>query len=467
MHSKVRLPNLFVGASLRPESARLAILLMLLLLIFLLLFMSLMAQPAQAQTYNVIYNFTNGRDGGNPYAGLTMDSVGNLYGTTCGSSCSGSGNNPGGVFRLSKKGSSWIFTPLYTFHGVNDGVGPMARVIIGPDGSLYGTTFNGGSAGYGTVFNLKPAAAVPPSTAGGWTETVLYNFQGGSDGAGPEAEVVFDGAGNLYGTTFAGGQYGVGTVFQLTPAGSGWTENVLYTFTDGSDGAEPVDSVIIDRAGNLYGTAVTGGVWGGYYGCGPGWACGTVFELMPSPSGWTMQTLYSFQAGADGGNPIGGLVFGADGYLYGTTSWGGTQGGGTVFVLNHPWLGPYPLSGNTNQYYFPGPWDTLSLDSAGSLYGTTYLDGPQGQGTVFKISVSCGCGGCGWNYTLLHNFTGAADGGSPLGSALVDANGIVYGTTMAGGTHGYGVVFAITQLPAEKVTPVDTSACAKVSESSK
>lgn len=461
MRSKVRFPSVLFGATLRPESAGLAILLMLLLLIFLLLFLALTAQPAQAQTYSVIHNFTGGLDGGSPYAGLAMDAAGNLYGTTCGSACSGTGNNPGSVFKLSNNGFGWVFSPLYTFRGGNDGANPEARVILGPDGSLYGTTINGGSAGYGTVFNLKPTVAVPPSTSGGWAETVLYNFQGGSDGANPESEVVFDSAGNLYGTTYAGGQYGAGTVFQLTPAGSGWTENVLYAFTNGSDGALPLGNLILDRAGNLYGTAVTGGVWGGYYGCGPGWACGTVFELTPSASGWTLQILYSFQAGSDGGNPIGGVVFGADGYLYGTTSWGGTQGGGTIFVLNHPWLGPYPLSGNTNEYYFPGPWDTLALDSAGSLYATTYLDGPQGQGTVFKISVSCGCGGCGWNYTLLHNFSGAADGGSPLGSVIVDANGTVYGTTMGGGTHGYGVVFAITQTQASKIAPAESSLCAK------
>ena len=275
-----------------------------------------LTQPAQAQTYSVIHNFTGGLDGKNPYAGLTMDAAGNLYGTTCGANCLAGGSNGGTVFRLSKKGSGWFFTPLYTFGGGNDGAGPVARVIIGPNGSLYGTTVWGGGSGCGgtgcgTVFNLRPPPSVPPNVFGGWTETVLHRFQGGNDGANPAfGDLVFDQSGNIYGTTQSGGSGGSGTVFELTPSSGGWMENVLFSFGC-CDGVEPQAGVIFDSAGNLYGTALAGGDWG--------W--GTVFELTPSASGWTETTLHNFEGGNDGQYPIGGLTQGAYGII-GTTSIG-------------------------------------------------------------------------------------------------------------------------------------------------
>jgi uncharacterized repeat protein (TIGR03803 family) len=463
MHHKGRFPNVFFGANLRPDSAALAILIVLLFLIFVLLCMTLTAQPAQAQTFQVIHNFTGGIDGAAPFAGLTIDAAGNFYGTTCGSPCLGGVANAGTVFHLSKNGSGWVFTPLYIFRGGIDGAAPDARVIIGPNGSLYGTTNGGGSTGSGTIFNLKPATSVSPNISAGWTETVLYSFSGGNDGANPEAEVVFDQAGNLYGTTLYGGQgegqHGFGVVFQLTPAGSGWTESVLHTFTGGSDGGWPVDSLIFDSAGNLYGTTAYGGTWG-QYGCSFGWSCGTVFKLVQSSSGWTESVVYSLQGGTDGGNPLGGVIFGADGYLYGTTSWGGSSGGGTVFSINHPGLAPYPLSGSTNDY-LPGSWASLTMDSVGNLYGTTYMDGTHHSGSVFQVSVSCGCGGCGWNYRLLHEFTGGSDGGNSLGGVVLDRNGNIFGTTYAGGAYGYGVVFEITSAEGSKTAPAGSSECSK------
>jgi uncharacterized repeat protein (TIGR03803 family) len=285
---------------------------------------------------------------------------------------------------------------------------------------------------------------------------VLYSFTGSIDGANPEAEVVFDQTGNLYGTTYAGGQYGAGTVFQLTPAGSGWTESVLYPFTGGSDGGTPASSLVLDRAGNLYGTTVSGGSWG--YRCDYGWLCGTVFELMPSASGWNETIVYSFQGGSDGGNPTGGVTFGTDGYLYGTTSWGGSGGGGTIFSIDHPWLSPYALSGTGD---FPGPWNTLTLDSTGNLYGSTYADGSHERGTVFKMGVSCGCGSCGWTYTQLYDFTGESDGGYAYGNVIVDANGNIFGTTYAGGVYGYGVVFEITSAASSQAASTASPECSK------
>jgi len=270
MHSKARLPGTIFGGGLRTENAAFLILLTLLFLLLLLLFIFVTAQPAQAQTLTVLHDFTAGADGGNPMAGLTMDSAGNFYGTTCGAPCQSSPNNAGTVFRLSKKGSAWFFTTLYEFRGGGDGAAPEARVVIGPDGALYGTTINGGASGCGTVFNLKPGPPVSPNVVGRWTETVLYSFTCGSDGANPEAEVVFDRAGNLYGTTLYGGQdfgpHGFGVVFELIPSASGWTQTVLHTFTGGSDGGWPFAGLVFDTAGNLYGTTSYGGAYGGLSG---------------------------------------------------------------------------------------------------------------------------------------------------------------------------------------------------------
>ncbi|MGA2905233.1 MAG: choice-of-anchor tandem repeat GloVer-containing protein [Candidatus Korobacteraceae bacterium] len=337
------------------------------------------APCAQAQTYSVLHNFTGGVDGRNPSAGLTMDAAGNLYGTTCGANCIAGASNAGTVFRLTKNGP---FTPLYTFRGGNDGAGPAARVIIGPNGSLYGTTIYGGGSGCGgsgcgTVFNLRPPPTIQPNILGGWTETVIYRFQGGSDGANPGfGDLVFDASGNIYGTTQNGGALGEGTVFELTPSGSGWTENVLYTFGGGSDGAYPEAGVVLGSAGNLYGTTLMGGY--GY---------GTVFELTPSASGWTETILHNFQGGSDGSYPMGGVTQGIYYGTVGTTSQAGTNGGGTVFVLNNQmFLYSFP---NGDPYFYPGPWSSLVYGPIGYT-GTTYSDGAHQYGSVFYMY---GCAG--------------------------------------------------------------------------
>jgi len=454
MHSKARLPGTIFGGGLRTENAGFPILLTPLVLLFLLLFMFVTAQPAQAQTLTVLHNFTAGADGGNSIAGLTMDSAGNFYGTTCGAPCQSSRNNAGTVFRLSKKGSAWFFTTLYEFRGGSDGAAPEARVIIGPDGALYGTTINGGASGCGTVFSLKPALHAPPNATGRWTESVLYSFTCGSDGANPEAEVVFDRPGNLYGTTLYGG-HDFGVVFELTPSASGWRETVLHTFTGGDDGGRPAASLVFDSVGNLYGTTSYGGA---YSGCQDGSTCGTVFELSPSPSGWNETVLHNFTGEQDGGNPLGGVTFGRDGYLYGTTSWGGANGG-TVFSINDPRVGSYYFYGNGD--YFPGPW--ASLTSGGSysdaeFFGTTYTDGLTGYGSVFDIAVAYACGWT-WYTAWERDFTGGSDGAYPLGSVILDANGNVFGTTYQGGAYGYGVVFEITPGSESKSLPQGPSNC--------
>src|SRR5271165_7047006 len=198
-------------------------------------------EAAQAQTYTVIHNFAEGLDGDEPAAGLTLDGAGNLYGTTFeGDFLTGT------VFKLSHKGGGWVLSPLFLFTaGGSGGAIPYARVIFGPDGSLYGTTGYGGNPqncgdGCGTVFNLKPKPNPPTTPLSQWLEKAIYPFGGGSDGANPYgADLIFDQSGNLYGTTTYGGAYGSGAIYELTPSGSGWTESLLYSFTGGTDGANP------------------------------------------------------------------------------------------------------------------------------------------------------------------------------------------------------------------------------------
>ncbi|MFI5115931.1 MAG: choice-of-anchor tandem repeat GloVer-containing protein, partial [Terriglobales bacterium] len=260
----------------------------------------------------VLYTFQGGTgDGAFPQAGLIFDTAGNLYGTTSLGGAYGFGT----VFELTPTaGGTWTEKVLYSFkNDGTDGSNPKAGVIFDAAGNLYGTTSLGGAgvcqgAGCGTVFELTPAAG------GTWTEKVLHSFGGATDGVIPEAGLIFDAAGNLYGTTGYGGPYNWGTVFELTPAAGGtWTENVLYSFQGGADGAGPAAGLVFDAAGNLYGTTEVGGA-----GVCQGNGCGTVFELTPAAGGtWTENVLYRFQSGADGANPYDALIFDAAGNLYG------------------------------------------------------------------------------------------------------------------------------------------------------
>ena len=216
----------------------------------------------QAQTYNVLYNFTNGSDGATPIAGVTLDRSGNLYGTTL----AGGDRGFGTAYRLMHSGTSWIFSVLYTFQGFTqfsqDGGNPYARVTIGPDGALYGTTHSGGDGqgcrelhGCGTIFKLQPKSG---GIFDPWQETVLYQF-GTYDGSDPlYGDVVFDREGNLFGATRNGGAYVLGAIYELTPNNGGWTESVVHSF-DGADGSTPLSGPTLDPAGNLYGTTSAGG----------------------------------------------------------------------------------------------------------------------------------------------------------------------------------------------------------------
>ena len=440
MHIKGRFHNTIFGPSWSPLNAALALMLALLFFILLLVLMNLTAQRAEGQTFKVIHNFTGGTDGFDPMTGLTLDKTGNLCGTTAGW---GSGGNDcthgtvcGTVFNLSPSG---FLNTIHVFRQVNDGAAPQARVVFGPDGSLYGTTSYGGgcssNGGCGVVFKLTPPARVLPTALTDWTTTVLYRFSG-ADGADPQGELVFDRDGSIYGTTRWGGPSNDGVVYKLAYSGGAWTESVLYTFTGGSDGGMPVNGVVLDEAGNLYGTTYEGG---------SGW-WGVVFRLSPSGSGWQESVLHTFLGGDDGGRARG-LVFDTSGNLYGTTDGVYPNADGTVFMLSpsgSEWT--YSVIYNFTEGYIPGPRG-LTLDPTGNLYGITGMGGSYGYGNVFKLTS----GGRGWTYTDLHDFTGGLDGGAPLGNVMLDSSGNIYGTATEGGDPqwckgygGCGVVFEIT-----------------------
>ena len=330
-------------------------------------------------TTTVLHNFRGAPDGANPYAGLIMDGAGNLYGTTFagGNSSTNCTGGCGAVFEMSPNGSGgWTTTVIHNFTGVN-GEWPYAGLILDGSGNLYGTAYAGGSHGFGVVFEVSP------NGGGGWTTTILHNFGIGSDGQNPRAGLVFDAAGNLYGTTTGGGGLHSGVVFAMTPNGSGgWTEAVIHNFGDAEDGYIPQEgTLILDGSGNLYGTCSEGGRH----------MAGTAFEMSPNGSGgWTEAVIHNFGSGTDGTDPFAGMVFDGSGNLYGTTAGGGGADDGVVFMMT-----------------------------------------PNGSG--------------GWTESVLHNFGQGLDGSTPAGASLVlDSSGNLYGTASAGGSHDEGVVFEVT-----------------------
>jgi hypothetical protein len=410
---------------------------------------------AQAQTLTPLHSFTGGRDGANPMAGLSTDAHGNLYGTTA-MGAAGYGT----VFKLGHAGSGWVFTPLYAFAGGADGEYPVARVVFGPNQTLYGTTRNGGGGGCtgggcGTVFNLQPPPTACVTAVCPWRETIVLHFITGNGGAYPLSEVTFDNSGNIFGTT----EYGdplqdgegscypdCGVVYELTPSNGGWTESTPYGFKDGSFGqlgAYPVGGVTFDSAGNLYGTAA-----GGYYGYG------LIYTLTPPGDPyWTEQDLYDF-SGSEAG-PVTKLILDPSGTFYGASEGlnpGYGSAPGAVFSFAPNGEGGWTF---TNLHTFStiggGPAGQLLRDSAGNLYGTTIAGGNQygncpsdGCGMIFELSPSNG----GWVYTVLYDFTGGSDGAAPYSNLVMDANGNLYGTASARGNSncagGCGVVFEFT-----------------------
>jgi uncharacterized repeat protein (TIGR03803 family) len=379
-----------------------------------------------ASTYKILHAFRKSSGGQGPVGNLVSDAAGNLYGTTYGGgllcSC-------GVVFKLAHNSDgSWTEHVLHRFTGGADGNSPTSELILDAAGNLYGTTNYGGLFGRGVVFKLAP------NPGGTWTEQVLYSFMGGTDGSIGSAGMIFDAAGNLYGTNYYGGSSSCdcGVIFKLAPNPDGtWTEHVLYRFAGGmTDGANPRAGVILDAAGNLYGTTEFGGL--GWSGGSGGW--GTVFELMPNPDGtWTEHVLYRFTGGIDGATPFaGGVISDAAGNLYGTTRGGGSGGSGAVFELT-------PSSGGWNEsvlHSFTGGADGsgaagwLVLDAAGNLYGTA-VGGGVGYGVVFELTRRASGG---WRERVLHAFLGY--GASPIAGLIRGASGNLYGTAPGGTSHG-------------------------------
>jgi uncharacterized repeat protein (TIGR03803 family) len=390
-------------------------------LVFALGIVLVLATPsAHAQTLTTLYTFTGGADGGTPYAGLVLDSEGNLYGSTNvgGSGLFGCIDGCGTVFKLDTAGQE---TVLHSFgQTVTDGESPHGSLFRDPAGSLYGSTAFGGSYDSGTLFRV--------GTNG---KEAVFSFSGGTNGGFPDAGLVPDAAGNVYGTTTSRGSecppHGCGTVFKVNSSGK---ETVLYSFAGGTDGSEPNSTLVRDSAGNLFGTTIQGGASG----------FGTVFEVN---SAGKETVLYSFAGEPDGSTPYAGLVMDSAGNLYGTTAEGGSYNSGTVFKLD-------PTGQETVLYNFCSqdcadgalPYAGLIRDSAGNLYGTTLAGGGSSfEGTVFKLAPS-------GQETVLYSFSGYSDGGVPYGGLVMDSAGDLYGTTSQGGIYiagspGYGTVFKI------------------------
>lgn len=368
---------------------------------------------AQAQTFTVLYTFTNTANGEQPDASLTQDAAGNLYGTT---QYGGTKGGFGTVFTLNTAGKE---KALLSFAGTPDAEDPYAGVIRDNTGNFYGTTLYGGTqGGFGTVFELH--------SKGG--KTILHSFAGTPDGEDPRSVLVRDGAGNLYGTTQYGGTNGgFGTIFKLDPAGK---LTLLHSFAGTPDGEDPYAGLLRDKLGNLYGTTQYGGTGGGF---------GTVFKL---DAAGKLTLVHSFSGTPDGENPLAGLLRDGAGNLYGTTKYGGTGGGyGTVFKLSAKGklILLYSFTGTPDG---ENPYARLIRDASGNLYGTTFYGGTSGYGTVFKLDPA-------GKLTILHSFNSAPDGANPIGGLILDQAGNLYGTASDGGDlscgfSGCGTVFKIT-----------------------
>jgi uncharacterized repeat protein (TIGR03803 family) len=388
----------------------------------------LFAASAKAGGRTKILLRFNAHDGAHPFGALIIDSAGNLYGTTQqgGVLPCGPQRGCGTVFELSPQSDgTWKEQVLYRFQGGSDGDLVYAGVTLDAAGNLYGTTAAGGDNDFGTAYELSPGA-------GGWTETLLHSFASGKgDGEYPTGSLTFDQSGNLYGTTYVGlNPCPNGTVFELSPKGQGgWTETNLHCFSSDTDGFGPSTNVIFDPQGNLYSTTYLGGP-NGY---------GTVFELSPDGGSWTETIVYGF--GPPGLYPWSSLVRDNDGNLYGIV-YGGiyelspVEGGGWTYS-------PIYISPEGPTGIFP---ESLIMSEAGDLYGTAEggsipnCAGGGGCGVVFKLTHR----EKGWQMTVLHNFPGGRGGASPSGGMAMDAAGNLYGTTYyGGGGCNCGVVFEI------------------------
>lgn len=421
-----------------------------------------LAMRTQAQTETTLFTFIGTSTGESPSAGLIFDSAGNLYGvTSVGGKTSRTCKNSEGcgmVFELSPSGTGYTETILYTFTGAPDGQEPVGSLVFDAAGNLYGVTNQGGNKtktcwdpfGCGVVFELSPGSG------GTWSESILYTFSGGADGASPVGPLVFDSTGNLYGTTLYGGNptcgnLACGVTYELSPASGGtWTEAVLHSFTGGNDGQNPGGAVTLDAEGNVYGAAQGGNPDL----CGPNGGCALVYKLSPVSGAWRETVLHNFSGGRDGGSLNGSLIFDSAGNLYGSAVTGGNPscgvGGntgncGVIFKLT-PNVGKQWTETSIPLGFWDGaqPAPGLLLDSSGDIYGTATSGGIPTDcasgfscGTIFKFTPNSSGS---WTPGVLYRFTGGADGGTPFYGPIRDAAGNFYVTTGLYGADNFGTV---------------------------
>jgi uncharacterized repeat protein (TIGR03803 family) len=397
------------------------------------------ASPLEARTslrparVSVVYSFKGSPLSSTPEAGLIADASGNLYGTAeyggvANSSCSGCGT----AFELSpEKGGKWNETVLYSFNNPATGLYPGNPLIFDAAGNLYGTTSVGGTLG--VAFELLHKAHA-------WTYELLHNFTGCRDGQQPESGLT-ELNGSLYGTTVAGGNScsgGNGTIFEFSRVGGGWRYRIIYRFLSYSHGTSPQAGLTYDSSGNLYGTTA----YGGNTACGSG--CGTVFELSRGRGGrWSQKVLHQFDK-SDGALPAADLVWDASGNLWGSANQGANSGCpngcGTIFELSHGKDRRFSVVYEFIAQQGGAPLGNMVFDGSGNLYGSTDIGGSAGDGVVFKLSRANGK----WKYTVVHAFTDSPDGAHPNGLAI-GANGTFFGTTIGGGVYSLGTTFEVTQ----------------------
>lgn len=390
-----------------------------------LMLLALSLTSRAQDTYHLLHSFTFGVDGAQPSAPLVVNGAGSVM---YGTAEGGGTSNHGNVFRLDRTAQGWHGTVLHSFGQGDDGWYPQSALIFDKNGNMYGTTSEGGPYGFGTVFEMSP------SGSGRWTETLLHSFDLYGENM-PMAPVSFDLAGNLYGTTELGG-LGYGAIFRMSPPlspGGQWGETVIYNFTDTNDGAFPQSKLLIDRQGNLYGTSYFAGIQDS----------GTVFELKRTENGWEEKTLYEFQFADDGAQPSGALSADSKNNLYGTAESGGSARCGVVFKLSYS----HGAWADQTLYSFDcgvdggNPWGGVSFDRSGNLYGTTMSGGAYGYGTVFKMSPN---GDGTWTESALYSFSNGYDGENPRWGVVADRADRLYGVTSYGGVPcNCGTVFEL------------------------
>ena len=373
-----------------------------------------------------IHSFTSTADGTNPFSGLIMGFDGFLYGTT---QTGGSINNAGAVYKISQTGI--VESVISSFSGVNgDGALPVGNLIMDNIGNLYGTTFAGGSLNNkGTVYKIDPAG----------NKSILYAFTGiNGDGANPSSNLLLAKDGTLYGTTQYGGiscainSDGCGTVFKITPDGK---ESTLYNFSGANgDGANPYAGLIMDDAGNLYGTTQYGGSKCSINSNG----CGTVFKITADGAESTIHLFTGVNG--DGANPTANLIIDSNLSLYGTTEYGGIGGNGTIFKITSDGLESIIYGFTAGNYDGANPTASLIMDKYNSIYGTTTKGGSFNQGSLFKLTSD-------GKESIIYSFSGKnGDGANPVSNLYISKDGSLYGTAVDGGNLNYGIIFKLVPI---------------------